>query len=77
MARVVETEEPVVVRERDTVPQHVHDEPVRRSSSTPVVLIILLILILLALFWWRPWGGAGGAGGTTNVTVPTPSSGTH
>ena len=72
MARVVETDEPVVVQESNAVPQHVHDA--RPASSTGLIIaIILLIIVLLAIFWWRPWGGSSTGGGGANIHVTTPS----
>lgn len=75
MARVVETDDPVVVNERDTVPQHSHDAAPRRGNSVgAIIAIIILILIIIALFWWRPWGGSStGDNGGTNINVTTPS----
>jgi CHASE3 domain sensor protein len=54
MAKVVETEEPVV-RERQTV---VHED--RPGSNVGAILVALAILIILiALLAWRPWSGGG------------------
>jgi hypothetical protein len=68
MARVVETEEPVV-RERET--NIVHDDTPHGSSATAIIAIIILIIVLVILFAWRPWG-------SNNSTTPvnTPSTGT-
>jgi len=65
MARVVETEEPVV-RERET--QVVRDDQPRSSIGT--ILLIILVIIILALLFWRPWSNGSS---TTNVSAPTPT----
>jgi hypothetical protein len=67
MAKVVETEEPVV-RERQTV---VREERPRSVVGT-VLVIILVLIVLFVLFAWSPWSG--GSSNTTNVNVPAPKS---
>ena len=76
MARVVETEEPTVVREERV--EHVHDEAPRSSNTGAVIAVIVLIILLILLFVWRPWGGGStsGGGANINVTAPSGSSGT-
>jgi len=69
MARVVETEEPVVREERQTV---VHED--RGNNVGAILLALLILIILIVLFAWRPWSSGGS---TTNVNVPAPSSSSH
>ena len=70
MARVVETDEPVVREERTVV-----NNDGARSNTGTVIAVIVLILLLILLFAWRPWsGGSSSTGGSVNVT--TPSTGT-
>jgi hypothetical protein len=68
MARVVETEEPVVTREREVIP----DDGAR--SYTGVIIAVVVLVILLLLLLWRPWGGSGTGGANINVQNPTTSS---
>lgn len=71
MAQVLETNEPTVVHEHESV-HHVHDEP--RSSNTGLVIaLIVLIIVLVILFWWRPWTGGSTSSPTINVHTPTPN----
>lgn len=73
MARVVETDEPTVVREEHV--EHVHDTG-RGWGGGAIAAVIILIIILIVLFLWRPWSGASTGGGTNvNVTAPTTGSG--
>ena len=73
MARVVETEEPTVVREERV--EHVHDTGAAGSNTGVVLALILLIIILIALFWWRPWGhSSSGTSSGTNINVTAPST---
>ena len=74
MARVVETEEPTVVREERV--EHVHDDAPRGSNTGAVIAVIVLIILLILLFVWRPWGGTSTGGGGSTINVTTPSAGT-
>lgn len=69
MARVTETEEPVVVKEREVI----RDDAPRSNPVGTILLILLILFVLFVLFSWQPWGGSGD-GGTTNVNAPTPTT---
>jgi hypothetical protein len=72
MAQVVETDEPTVIRERETNTTNVvRDEP--RSSTGLVVALLIIIIVLIALFLWRPWSGTGtsGSGGNSSGSSST------
>jgi hypothetical protein len=70
MARVVETEEPTIVRERET--NVVHDEP--RSNTGVILAVIILIIAIIVLLLWSPWGGSSRGGASTGVSGGTSKS---
>lgn len=69
MTRVVETEEPTVVKEREVI----RDGTPRSNPVGTILLILLILFVLFVLFSWQPWSG-GGNGGITNVNVPAPTT---
>lgn len=69
MARVVETDEPAVVREERV--EHIHEG--RGGAGTAIAVIIVLLIIAALIWWWSPWSGAGSADGTTNINVSAPA----